>query len=136
MQQHPYEATRTRQHVRRAHVHHGALIATTVRDYLEEEHTRAISLAELATLTGVSSFHLSRVFRRTMGVPPHAYLSQVRVRRACALLERGVTVSIVTHATGFFDQSHFTRTFKRIVGVPPGEYARSISPHIADRQSA
>ena len=59
----------------------GLHIVATVRDYLEEEHARAISLAELASLVGVSAFHLSRVFRRTVGLPPYAYLSHVRVRR-------------------------------------------------------
>ena len=102
-------------------------LVRSVRDYLEAHHARIVSLAELAALTGRSPFHVSRTFRIALGVPPYAYLALVRVRRARALLREGVPVSMVTHATGFSDQSHFIRQFKRVVGVTPGQYAREVS---------
>lgn len=103
-----------------------ARVVAIVRDYLEANHTRVVTLAELARLTGFSPFHLSRIFRAAVGVAPYAYLSLVRVRRARELLARGYPLSAVTYETGFFDQSHFTRSFKRVVGVPPGQYARQV----------
>ncbi len=113
-----------------------AEIAATVCAHLEKEHSSGASLAELASLVGVSPSHVSRAFRRAMGLPPHAYLALVRVRHACTLLSRGVPLAVVSHETGFFDQSHFTRTFKRIVGVPPVEYAREIGRQRLERRSA
>lgn len=109
---------------RHSHGRRSVDIAATVCAHLEQHHAECVSLAELASLVGVSAYHVSRVMRRTVGMPPHVYLSHVRVRRAQALLANGASLSMVTHATGFFDQSHFTRTFKRIVGIPPGQYAR------------
>ena len=108
-----------------AHRLHASVVAT-VRAYLEANHARVVTLAELARLTGFSPFHLSRIFRAAVGVAPYAYLSLVRVRRARELLARGCPLSMVTYETGFFDQSHFTRSFKRVVGVPPGQYAREV----------
>jgi AraC-like DNA-binding protein len=104
-----------------------ARIVRLVRDYLEEQCTRVVTLAELATLTGLSPFYVSRIFRAAVGVPPYAYLSLVRVRRARELIARGHPPSAVTHEAGFSDQSHFTKQFKRVVGMPPGQYAREIS---------
>jgi AraC-like DNA-binding protein len=56
-------------------------------------------------------------------MPPHAYLVQIRLLRAKALLRRGRPIAHVASATGFADQSHFTRHFKRLMGVTPAKYA-------------
>jgi AraC-like DNA-binding protein len=102
-------------------------VVRVVRDYLESEYARVVTLAELASLTGLSPFYVSRRFREAVGLPPYAYLALVRVRRARAMIDRGQPISAVTHATGFSDQSHLTKQFKRVVGVPPGQYAREVA---------
>lgn len=94
-----------------------------VREYLEAHAEGDPSLAQLARLANLSPFHLARAFRAEVGVPPHAYLTGVRVARAKQLLVAGWPVARVATATGFFDQSHLTRHFRRLVGVPPGRYA-------------
>jgi len=96
-----------------------------VRHYLETHYGENPSLDELARLAGLSPFHLLRVFRRALQLPPHAYLTGVRIARAKALLAAGRPVARVATETGFVDQSHLTRQFKRLVGVTPGQYARS-----------
>ena len=55
-------------------------------------------------------------------MPPHLYLTQVRIERAKTLLTEGLPPAHVAAETGFVDQSHFTKRFKRIVGVTPGQY--------------
>jgi AraC-like DNA-binding protein len=96
-----------------------------VRDYLETNFAKSISLMELSALSGVSPFHLSRRFRERYGLPPYMYLELVRVNRAREMLRRGDPISRVAFDTGFSDQSHLTRRFKRVVGVPPGQYAKT-----------
>jgi AraC-like DNA-binding protein len=103
-----------------------AAIAARAREYLHAHYAKQVSLAELSVDCGVSSFHLNRVFRRAVGLPPHAYLKQLRVSRAQAMLQRGASVAAAAYSCGFSDQSHLTRTFKSVVGVPPGAYARGI----------
>lgn len=92
------------------------------RLYLEEHYTENVSLEELALHTGLSPFHLLRVFRRTVGLSPHTYLTQVRIRHARHLLLAGMPIAAVALNVGFVDQSHLTRSFKRTVGVPPGQF--------------
>ncbi|HKH94014.1 MAG TPA: AraC family transcriptional regulator [Gemmatimonadaceae bacterium] len=99
-----------------------------VRDYLEANFAKPVSLLELSTLSGVSPFHLSRRFRARYGLPPYMYLELVRVNRAREMLRRGDPISRVAFDTGFSDQSHLTRRFKRVVGVPPGQYAKTYVP--------
>ncbi|HEX8032211.1 MAG TPA: AraC family transcriptional regulator [Ktedonobacterales bacterium] len=93
-----------------------------VRAYLEERYAERITLNQLAAQTSLSPFHLVRVFRRAMGIPPHAYLESVRIRHAQHLLERGEPAATVAYATGFASQSHFTERFRRTIGVTPGRY--------------
>jgi AraC-like DNA-binding protein len=95
-----------------------------VRDLLAERLADPPSLAELAALTGLSQFALLRAFRAATGLPPHAYLNQLRVRHARRLLDDGLPAAEVAARTGFADQAHLTRHFKRVVGVPPAAYQR------------
>ena len=96
----------------------------TVCELLHERLAEPPTLAELAAVTGLSQFALLRAFRAETGLPPHAYLNQLRVRRARSLLDDGMPPTEVAALTGFADQAHLTRHFKRVVGVPPGAYQR------------
>ena len=87
------------------------------------------SLAMLSVKCGVTPFHIVRQFTRSVGLSPHRYLVQVRVRRARELLARGIPPSFVAAMTGFADQSHLTMHFKRHVGTTPASYQRCLSPN-------
>jgi AraC-like DNA-binding protein len=94
------------------------------REILDESLADPPPLGALAEAVGVSPYALLRAFRADTGLPPHAYLNQRRVRRACELLAGGVPAADVAARVGFADQAHLTRHFKRIVGVPPAAYQR------------
>jgi len=94
---------------------------------LDAAPERNVSLTELADLSGVSRFQLVRGFLRTLGITPHAYLVQRRVRLARRLLAAGeAPVDAALHA-GFADQSHMTRVFLRHIGVTPARYQAALS---------
>lgn len=73
-------------------------------------------------------YALLRAFRETYGMPPHAWLTDARVREARRLLDSGVAPADAALSVGFTDQSHLNRHFTRIVGVPPGAYQRERTP--------
>ena len=97
-------------------------IVQSIRDYIEAFYMQNPSLTDLADLAQMKPLRLLRTFRKEMGLPPHAYLLQVRIHHAKAQLAQGRPIAEVAIATGFADQSHFTRHFKRFVGVTPGQY--------------
>lgn len=94
------------------------------RDTLHVRAADPPTLEELAAGVGMSPFALLRAFRGELGLPPHAYLNQLRVRRAKRLLDAGRPPADVAAHVGFADQAHLSRHFKRIYGVPPGAYRR------------
>jgi AraC-like DNA-binding protein/quercetin dioxygenase-like cupin family protein len=86
---------------------------------------RRISLDALATVAGVSPFHLAREFKRASGLSPHQYVMQTRITRAAELLARGAPISDTAATVGFADQSHLTTQFKRFIGMTPASWQRS-----------
>jgi AraC-like DNA-binding protein len=96
------------------------------RHYIEANYQEDISIRDLALVGNMSPYHFIRVFAKQMGIPPHAYLNQVRVRRARELLAAGWSIAATACETGFVDQSHLTRHFKRIWGITPGQYSNFI----------
>lgn len=97
-----------------------------VREYIHENYARSISLSELAGYVNFSRYYLLNIFREEVGMPPHTYLENYRVRQAQRLLSEGEALAAVAQRVGFSSQSHFTRRFKQIIGATPGEYARQV----------
>jgi len=94
---------------------------------LDSAPDTSVSLAELAALSGASRFQLLRGFAREIGITPHAYLVQRRVRLARQLLADGQTPAQAALLAGYADQSHMTRAFVRQLGVTPGRYRAAIA---------
>jgi AraC-like DNA-binding protein len=84
------------------------------------------SLAELAALSGMSRFQLLRSFTAAVGITPHAYLVQRRVRVAKQLLADGRSPAAAALQAGFADQSHLTRAFARQFGITPRRYQAAV----------
>ncbi len=99
------------------------------REYIHARYQDDLSLEELSSVAGLSPFHFLRVFRNAVGLPPHAYLMQVRIGEAKRLLTEGRSIASAAVETGFADQSHLTRCFKRITGVTPGHYRKIVQDH-------
>ena len=95
---------------------------TLALDYLQENFAEDLSLAQLAALAGVDRFHLLRAFRRSLGLPPHLFQTQLRLRHAKQLMLAGEKPAMAAVAAGFADQSHLIRKFKAAYGVTPGQY--------------
>jgi AraC-like DNA-binding protein len=103
---------------------HGAV--KRVREYINEHYSENISLERLARIASLSPFHLVRIFRRETGLPPHAYLNQIRINLAKILLSKGKDIADVAFEVGFSDQSHLHKHFRHIVGITPGQYRKNV----------
>jgi AraC-like DNA-binding protein len=92
------------------------------RDYLVENLGNKVTLDELAATSGVPPFRLLRAFQQSVGLTPHAYQTQARIRAVCRMLRSQQQLADIAVTTGFADQAHLTRTFKAIMGMTPGQY--------------
>jgi AraC-like DNA-binding protein len=101
------------------------LAVNRASDYLAEHFAENVSLETLSAIANLSPYHFNRVFSEQVGMPPHAFQTQVRVCKAKTLLRRGRPITQTAAQTGFADQSHLNRHFKRLTGVTPGQFIQN-----------
>ncbi len=92
------------------------------RIYLEENLTDKVTLDALASAAELTPFRLLRAFQRSVGMTPHAYQIQARIRSVRCLLAGNTALAEVAVAAGFADQAHLTRVFSSVMGATPGQY--------------
>jgi YesN/AraC family two-component response regulator len=78
------------------------------------------TLFELASVAGLSRTYFSWVFKEVTGVRLKDYLTQMRQRKAMALLgDINLRIKQIAYETGFKDPNYFCRTFKKWTGQNP-----------------
>ena len=76
-------------------------------------------------VAGYSAFHFARLFAASMGVPPHRFLSRLRLEAAMAQLTAGkLPLAEIALNANFSSQASFTRAFHRATGLTPNQYRR------------
>ena len=96
-------------------------LADKITSHPEQE----LSIETLAADIFVSKYYLIRKFKSGVGMTPHQFCIQNRIRKSQGMLDEEKTISRIATEMGFYDQSHFDKAFQRIVGISPSEYVRS-----------
>lgn len=100
-----------------------------VRDYIETNLHRSLTVADLAAVVELSPDHFARVFKLAVGEAPHRYVMARRLARAEDELRRSDTpLAMVALGCGFSSQAHFTAAFQRATRLTPGRYRRLMRP--------
>lgn len=101
---------------------HERTLALRARDFMMDNRYDNIGLSDIAATLGIDRFRLSREFHAHFGLPPHAWLIQLRLSEARRLLSAGQPPARVAAQLGFADQSHLGRWFKRAYQLTPAFY--------------
>ncbi len=96
-----------------------------LKKQLELYPERKLSIEEMARNAFISKYHFIRSFQAEVGLTPHQFQIQNRIRKAQRLIHKGNTITEVALTTGFCDQSHFIKQFKKYVGLSPLAYKLS-----------
>lgn len=83
-----------------------------------------LSLSDVGARFDLSNDYASAMVKNATGLAFKEYLTDLRMRRACALLleRRDMTVTEISEAVGYRKPSNFIRKFKDIYGVTPAQY--------------
>ena len=101
------------------------LVAEAI-EYMRAHLASPVSLDDIAVAVGRSPSHVARVFRASLGVPPHQYLLDLRIREARRLLsDTSDSIAEIAFACGFSHQEHLTRMFRRWLNTTPAAYRRA-----------
>lgn len=83
--------------------------------------------AEMAARASVGVSRLHQLFRDEMDATPRGWLSEVRLRRACAWLGHSTwSIAEVAYRAGYSDQSALTRAMRKALGETPAAYRRRL----------
>lgn len=94
-----------------------------ILDYIQDNLDRNMGLEELADLVQLSSHHLRKLFKQSMGISLHQYVLQCRIERAKTLLKStDLSIAQIAQLVSFYDQSHFTNVFRRYTKLTPRQY--------------
>ena len=98
-----------------------------VEDHVSEHLAEEICVEALATLTELSPFHFSRVFKQATGMTPMQFVTRERINLAQRLI-RETSRSLIEIAleVGYTSPSYFAKVFRRVTGVTPTEFRSSL----------
>lgn len=95
-----------------------AQVTTFMEIHLDEK----LTIEMLAEQVHMSKYHFLRKFKELTGVTVHAYLTDMRLLKACEELKKGSSIEQAYQRAGFADYSSFLRNFKSAYGVSPKKY--------------
>ncbi len=113
-----------------------AILAHAI-EYIRQNASNRISLANLANFCHCSESYISRIFKRRTGVNINVYINKVRVELAKNhLLLSNESIAEIASGVGFNDPNYFSRVFAQIIGVPPTEFRRRFQKSIQQSPSS
>ncbi|KZY34108.1 transcriptional regulator [Roseovarius sp. HI0049] len=108
----------------------GGLSPWAKRRCIELMHARLsedIGLDELAAEAQLSPFHFARMFKQSLGVPPRVYLTQLRIEKACELLEKtDIPITEIALEVGYSSNQVLARVFLKNRRMSPTDYRRAV----------
>lgn len=94
---------------------------------METRYSEPLTTKDIADETGLERSYFSVFFKNHTGLPPHRYLTRLRIQKACELMSRGhITIAAVAQSVGL-DSQNFTRIFKREIGLSPLQYKKRLT---------
>lgn len=94
-----------------------------VCDYIQTNFMFDITLQKIADKFHVNASYLSDLFKKESGMTYSAYLTELRLNYACALLKKTQSpVNEIADQCGFQNYVYFARIFKKIKGTTPTRY--------------
>lgn len=97
-----------------------------VTGIMSTRYNEQIKVSDIATAVGLERAYFSSLFQKRVGTSPYKYLTSIRIRHACTLIENGYfNISQVANAVGL-DSRNFSRLFKKETGTTPNEYKKKM----------
>ncbi|EGD47793.1 transcriptional regulator, AraC family [Ruminiclostridium papyrosolvens DSM 2782] len=94
--------------------------------FVHNNFEREISITDIAKYVFLSPSYFTRAFKENTGLSPMQYLLNIRIKRACELLqETDQKVGEIALSVGFSNQQRFNDMFKKQTNMTPMQYRNS-----------
>ncbi|MDT8337311.1 MAG: AraC family transcriptional regulator [Candidatus Izemoplasmatales bacterium] len=94
--------------------------------YIRKNLTYKISLDDIAIDLFITKEHLSRLFKKEMGITISEYIIKAKIQEAKKLLKQtDYNILDIAVLLNFANSSHFSNSFKKITGLSPSDYRKN-----------
>jgi len=96
--------------------------------YINKNYVENLTLDFLSKRFFISTYYLSRTFKKITGLNLNMYVNTIRIKQAQKiLLCTALSITNVSEEVGYDSITHFGRVFKSITGVSPLKYKKTLS---------
>lgn len=94
-------------------------------EFMAVNFATSLTIAQLAKVAGISSFHFCRLFKAKLGISPHRHQVKLRIQHAVHLLKTtDCSITEIALACGYTHTGHFAAMFERVVKQKPASFRR------------
>ncbi len=94
-----------------------------VINFCIENIGREVDVDEMAGIAGLSRYHFSRLFKKSQGVSPGVFLTNLRMKHALRLIQtEQLSIKEIAEICGYNDTSYFCKVFKRYFNLSPEKF--------------
>ncbi|MFJ7936137.1 AraC family transcriptional regulator [Sporosarcina sp. NPDC096371] len=96
--------------------------------FIKNNYANPITLDDIVDASGLSKYHFTRLFHKTIHSTPIQYLTNTRINKSIDLLkDNKLTINEIALIVGFSNGNYFGKVFRSSLGLSPGEYRNSKS---------
>ena len=97
-------------------------------NYVNDNYNTINTIEEIANRFYISKYYFCHLFSKEIGLPPVAYLTNVKISRACDYLRTtNMSITEISTRCGFNSSSYFFRIFKKNIRLSPLQYRKTYS---------
>ena len=105
------------------------------KKYIAKNIGRKIPVSDISKEVGISSGHLSRIFREVTGSSLIEYINRMKISLAKELFEtKNSSVRDTAQTVGIEDEKYFSRLFKEYTGMTASEYKKQLNYNLSLRE--
>ncbi|AMQ06225.1 AraC family transcriptional regulator [Sporosarcina psychrophila] len=96
--------------------------------FISNNFQNSISLDDIVDASGISKYHFTRLFHKSINITPIQYLTTIRINKSIELLKNDkLSIEDIALNVGFSNGNYFGKVFRASLGISPGEHRNTKS---------
>lgn len=99
---------------------------TETLNFINKNYLRTLHSQEIAKHINISVSHLTRIFKKELGIPLNRYINLLKLEKVKELLsDTDLSIEEIAKITSFYDATYLCKSFKKYTGITPATFRQS-----------
>lgn len=99
---------------------------TETLNFINKNYLRPLHSQEIASKINISVSHLTRIFKKELGIPLNRYINLLKLEKVKELLsDTDLSIEEIAKITAFYDATYLCKSFKKYTGITPATFRQS-----------